>query len=101
MEAGRPVCIGRGVEGFAALPLRIVADNEIARDEIDLFPVIMHEWRDSMDARIETQEPGAAAGLAALADIAGNNLLLDPPRLALRRPPAAPQTDPAQFASLS
>src|SRR5262245_32233141 len=33
IDAGRPAGVGRRVEGFAALAFRIVADDEIARDQ--------------------------------------------------------------------
>jgi hypothetical protein len=45
------------------LPARIVADGQVALDEIDLFPIIVDERLGRVDARLEAQEAGAAAGL--------------------------------------
>src|SRR5215475_15609744 len=64
VNARRPAGIGRGVEPFATLSLRVVADDEVARDQIDLLPMVVHERRGGVDARIEAQQPGAAAHFA-------------------------------------
>jgi hypothetical protein len=55
--------------------VRITADDKVARDEINFFPVVMHEWRRGIDARIETQKPGTASHLATLVEIAGGRML--------------------------
>src|SRR5262249_49452890 len=39
INARRATGIGRGVERFAALSLRVVADDEIARNQVDLLPM--------------------------------------------------------------
>ena len=41
--AGRAAGIGAGREAFAALALGIVADGQIAVEEIHLFPIFVHE----------------------------------------------------------
>src|SRR5439155_7544010 len=73
VDARRPAGIGRRVEGLAALSLRIIADNEVARDQVDLFPMVVHERRRGVDARLDAQKPGAAAHLPALVDVAREN----------------------------
>src|SRR5262249_57487945 len=66
INARRATGIGRGVERFAALSLRVVADDEVARDQIDLLPMVVHERRGGVNAWIEAQHPGAPAHPAAL-----------------------------------
>src|SRR5262249_38786557 len=88
IDARRPAGIGRGIEGFAALAVLVVADDEIARDQIDLFPMVVHERRRRVDAGVEAQQPGAAPHLALLVKVAGENFLLDPGGIAGGRGPA-------------
>src|SRR6202011_5016843 len=64
---------------------------------IDLFPMVMHERRRGVDARIEAQEPGTASGLAGFVEIAGENLLLYGGRIAAGRRPAGRHVDPGEF----
>src|SRR4051812_16872608 len=59
MDAGRTARVGRRLERLAALALRIVADDEVARDEIDLLPVIVHERRGRVGAGVELQQARA------------------------------------------
>src|ERR1700733_14972663 len=75
--AGRTAGIGTGPEILAAGAARIVADGEVALDQIDLFPIIVDEGLGRVDARLEAQEPCAAAGLLRLVERAGEALLLD------------------------
>src|SRR5262249_52497723 len=63
ISARRPASISRGVERLAALALRIVADDEVAGNEIDLFPMVVHERSGGVDTGIEAQEPRAASHL--------------------------------------
>src|SRR5580704_11041043 len=60
MDARRPARIGRRVERLAALALLVIADDEIAGDEINLFPMVVHERRRGVDAGREAQEPRTA-----------------------------------------
>src|SRR5438105_14717980 len=60
-RAGRPAGIGAGREILAAPTLGIVADRQIALDEIHLFPIIMHEGLGRVDSGLEAQQPRAAA----------------------------------------
>src|SRR5262249_34591901 len=68
--ARRPASVCRCVERLAALALRVVAHDEVAGNEIDLFPMVMHERGGGIDAGIEAQEPRAASHLAALVEVA-------------------------------
>src|SRR5262245_18071481 len=93
IDARRPASIGRRLEALAALALGVVADDQIAGDEIDLFPMVVHERRGGVDARLEAQKPRAAAHLAGLVEIAGKRLLLNARRIARRREPALVHVD--------
>src|SRR5260370_26001321 len=97
IDARRAAGIGRRVEGLTALALLIVADDEVARDQIDLLPVIMHEGRSGVDAGIEAQQPRAASHFAALVEIARENFLLDPRGIAGRRGPAGAHVHASKF----
>src|SRR5262249_48618698 len=97
VDARRPAGIGRGVECFAALSLRVVADDEVARDQIDLLPLVVRERRGGVDAGVEAQQPGAAAHLAALVEVARENFLLDPRGVAGRRGPAGVHVHAGKF----
>jgi hypothetical protein len=89
INARRPAGIGRGVERFAALSLRVVADDEVAGDQIDLLPMVMHERRGGVDAGLEAQQSGAAAHLTVLVEVAREDFLLDARGIAGRRGPAS------------
>src|SRR5262245_29235360 len=93
IDARRAAGIGRRLEALAALALGVVADNQIARDEVDLFPVVVHERRGCVHPRIEAQKPRAAAHLAGLVEIAGQRLLLNAGGVARRREPAVVHVD--------
>src|SRR5262245_46155544 len=97
VDAGRAAGIGRSVEWFAALALGIVADDEVARHQVDLLPVVVHEWRGGVDAGIEAQQPRAASHLAGLVEVARQNLLLDARRVAGGRRPAGIHVDASEF----
>src|ERR671923_803785 len=64
VDPRRPAGIGRRVEGFAAFALRIVADDEIAGNQIDLLPMVVHERRGREDAGLDPQETGTASHFA-------------------------------------
>src|SRR6202011_3171519 len=55
MDARRPAGIGRRLERLATLSCLVVADNEIALDDIHLLPVIVHERRRGVGGRLEPQ----------------------------------------------
>src|SRR5690348_7832191 len=53
INAGRAAGVSRAQELLTAFALIVVADDQIAGDEIYLFPMIVHEWRRRIRARIE------------------------------------------------
>src|SRR3569623_1926060 len=66
----RPARIGRRLERLTAFALVVVADDEIALEQVNLLPVIVHERRGGVDAGLETQQPRSAAHLVLLVEIA-------------------------------
>src|SRR5712691_11367285 len=81
-RARRAACIGVGTESDAALAFLVVAHDQIARNEVDLFPVVMHERFRGMDARREAQVASAKAALVFFVEKSGEHLLLDSRRVA-------------------
>src|SRR3989442_963320 len=96
IETGRPAS-GDGTtpsfrsraEAGAALAVPVVADDQVARDEIHLFPVIVHEGLARMHAGIEAQVTRAGAAPVFLVEESGEHLLPDPVRIAGEFLPAA------------
>src|SRR5262249_11181219 len=87
-RAGRPAGVGAGTELLAALAVPVVADDQVARNEVHLFPVVVHEGIRRVHAG---REPQLAAGVRArplLVERARQYLLLDAFRITLRRLPA-------------
>src|SRR5262245_27818958 len=97
MDARWSARIGRRLETLTALALRIIADDQVAGEQINLLPMVVHERRRGVDAGREAQQPRAAAHLARLVEIAGENLLLDAGRIARRRDPALRHVDRKKF----
>jgi hypothetical protein len=93
----RTAGIGWSRETLPAIALRIVADDEIAGEQVNFFPVIMDERRRGVFTRDEAQEARAAAALARLVEIAREDLLLDAGRIARRRGPALVEVDAEEF----
>src|SRR5262245_13332496 len=88
MDAGRPARIGRRLDALATLAVLVVADDEVAGDQVDLLPMVVHERCGGVGPRLEPQQPRAASHLAGLVEVAGQDLLLDAGRIARRRRPA-------------
>src|SRR5277367_4398380 len=85
--------VGVGLERRAALPARVVADGEVAGDEVDLFPVFVDEGLLGVDAGLEAEEPRAAAALRLLVESAGEDLLLDAGGITRQRLPPRAHVD--------
>src|SRR5262245_3926360 len=90
----RPARIGWSRETFPAIALRIVADDEIAGEQVNL---IVDERRRGVFTLDEAQEASTAAALARLVEIVRENLLLDSGRIARRRGPALVEVDAEEF----
>src|SRR5271166_1114323 len=97
MDARRAAGIGRRVEGLTALALLVIADDEVARNQVHLLPVIVHEGRSGVHAGFEAQEPRAASHLAVLVEVAREDLLRDAGGIAGRRGPAALHVHAGKF----
>src|ERR1700752_2252096 len=80
VHAGRAAGVGRGEGLLAALPLPVVSDNEIALDHVDLLPVVVHERLGGEGAGLDPEKARAAAALARLVEVRGEDLLPEPRR---------------------
>src|SRR5215472_7390668 len=79
-----------GREFLAAIARSVVADREIALDQKDLFPIVVHKRLGREYARSKPQQAGAAAAALRLVEAARQDLLLDAGGVARRcRPPRA------------
>src|SRR4051812_27600857 len=85
----RAACIGIGREALASLSLVVVADDQVARDQIDLLPIFMRERRGRVDARRETEQSRTRPATVFFIQSAGEYLLLNPGWVANRSFPAA------------
>src|SRR5207244_9410468 len=85
----RTASVRMGTEAGAASAVPVVADDQIARDEIHLFPVIVHEGLGRVHAGVEAQVARAKAALLLFVEESGEHLLPDPVRMARQFFPAA------------
>ena len=81
-RSGRAAGICRGAEFPAALPGLVAADDEIARDQVHLLPVLVHEGLGGVHAGRKTQMPSAESAPALLVQKTSEHLLLDSVRIA-------------------
>src|SRR5205807_6780209 len=93
MHAWGPAGIGRREALLAALALLVVADDEVALHHVHLFPVVVHERLGGEGACLDLQQARAAAALAFLVEIRGEDLLVEARRVAGRSLPAAAEVD--------
>jgi hypothetical protein len=91
--ARRPARIGIGEALLAALALLVVADDEIALDDVDFFPVVVNEGLGGERSGVDPQEPRATAALVRLVEIRREHLLEEPGRIARRALPAVLHVD--------
>src|SRR5438552_1337493 len=82
MHARRTAGIGRREGLLAAASLRVVADDQVAVHNVDLFPVIVHEGLGRKGAGLDLEEPRAAAFLRRLVEIRCQDLLVEARRIA-------------------
>src|ERR1700739_4204213 len=67
-RTGRTAGVGVRLERFAAIALFVVADDQIAGKQKNLFPIFMNEWLGGVNARLKPQKTGAAAALVHLVE---------------------------------
>src|SRR6266478_6034415 len=82
-----------GTEARPAFAVPVVADDQIARDEIHLFPVVVHERLGRMHAGGEAQMSRAETTLVLLVEESRKNLLPDPVGITRQFFPAAVEVD--------
>src|SRR5215469_4236526 len=75
--AGRAAGIGAGREALAALALRVVSDRQVAFDEKDLLPIVMHKRLRREHPRRKAQKPSTAAAPVLFVEHAGQDFLFD------------------------
>src|SRR5262249_24912413 len=97
VDARRPARIGGRVKRLTALPMGVTADNEVTRDQIHLFPMVVDESGGGEDAGFELQQARPAPHFSRLVEIARQNLLLYAGRIAGRRVPALAHVDGVEF----
>ena len=95
--ARRAAGIGAGGKTLAAPAFGIVADGQIARNQIDLLPIVVDEGCGREHPRRKPQEPGAAAIAALLVERAGQDLLFDAGGVAGWRLPARTHVEAVEF----
>src|SRR5215475_6944021 len=88
IRAGRPTGIGVGRKRLAPPTVSIVADDEVARNQINLLPVIVDEGSGRENAGCKSQQARARAAFGLLIERAGQDLLLNSLGVARRRLPA-------------
>src|ERR1700747_727474 len=85
--------VGRGEALLAALARGVVADDQVALYDVHLFPVVVHERLGGERARLDLQQARAAAALAFLVEVRGEDLLVEARRIARRPLPAGVEVD--------
>src|SRR5688572_8350811 len=93
VHARRSAGVGRREALLAALALPVVADHEVALHQVHLLPMIVHEGLGGECARLDLQQPRAAADLVVLVQVRGQDLLVEAGRIARRDLPAGAQVD--------
>src|ERR1700757_1782970 len=94
---GRAAGIGARGKALAALPRGIVADRQIALDQIDLFPIFVDKRLRREPPRRKPQQAGSAAVASLFVERARQDLLLDAWGIARRRRPARTHIDAVEF----
>src|SRR5260221_3231233 len=93
VHARRTACVGRREALLAPAALRVVAHDQLSMHHVDFFPVVVHERLGGKCARLDLEEPRAAAGLFHFIKIGGQDLLVEARRIVRRRLPARLQID--------
>src|SRR5262249_28107275 len=88
-DAGWTTRIGVRHKLRATRAFVVGTDIEIARNEIDLLPVVMHKRLRRERTGLKPQQPRPVSPLGCLIERACQDLLLDALRIALRRVPVA------------
>src|SRR5262249_6027495 len=100
IRAGRPTRVGVGRKRGATLAFRIVANDEVARHQIDLLPVIVDEGSGSEDAWCKSQQARARAAFGLFIERAGQDLLCNSLGVARRRLPAGAHVEAVELLML-
>src|SRR6516164_5368437 len=93
----RPAGIGAWREVLAASAFGIVVDGEVARDQIDLFPIFVNKGCGREHSRRKTQQARAAAAPALFVEGTRKNFLLNPVWIAGWSRPSRAHVDTVEF----
>src|SRR5579884_139336 len=96
-RAGRPAGVGSGRKILAARAGGVVADGEVALDEIHLLPIVVDEGSGREHAGLKAEETGAAAAAAVFVERPREDLLLDARRIPGRHFPAGRAVDEVEI----
>ena len=96
-SAGRAAGECGGGEFFAAFAVFVVADDQIALEQVHLFPMIVDEGRGCIFAGNKAQDARAAAAFAVLVQIGHQDFLGDAVRIAFQRFKAAVHIERKKF----
>src|ERR1700733_3907820 len=91
--ARRPACVGVWRKADATITIRVVADDQVTRDKVNLFPIVVDEGRGGVDTGSKAEMPGAKATLVFFIQRTCQDLLLDPLRISRWCLPARAQVD--------
>src|SRR5215467_3145147 len=100
IRAGRPTGVGVGRKRLAPLTFSVVADDEVARNQINLLPVIVDEGSGREDTWCKSQQARARAAFGLLIERAGQDLLLNSLGVARRRLPAGAHVEGVELPML-
>src|SRR5215475_1135667 len=87
IDPGRANGVGVVAKLLAALSVRIVADDQIAGEQKNLFPVIVHERCSRERAGVDAQQARAVAAFVVFVECAGDDFLFEAWRIAGRNQP--------------
>jgi hypothetical protein len=82
IDPGRANGVGVVAKLLAALSVRIVADDQIAGEQKNLFPVLMDEWCGRERAGLDAQQARAIAAPVVFIECAGDDFLFEAWRIA-------------------
>jgi hypothetical protein len=77
MDSRRPAGVSVRLKAFAMLPVLIVTNDEVARDQVNFLPIIMYKWFGGKNSWLKPQETRTASTPRLFIEFPRKNLLLD------------------------
>jgi hypothetical protein len=75
--AGRTAGVGVGLKAGAIPSVLIIAHDQVARNQVNLLPIVMYKGPGRENAGLETQEPSTRATPGLFIEFSGKNFLFD------------------------